>query len=106
MLFWARHSKGRIWNRLPVPVRSSLLDRGGGRGGTWGREVRREQQSGDGGHSHLLAAQDSLSQTTQQTWAKRSVPSTLAELPTGILAGQKESRKDLGWTEGPVGSRC
>lgn len=87
-------------------MRSSLSDRGGGQGYTWGGEVRQEQQSGDGGHSHLLAAQDLLSQTTQQTWAKRSVPSTLAELPGGILSGQKEPRNDLGWTEGPVGGRC
>lgn len=60
----------------------------------WGGQTGAAKR--DGGHSHLLASQDLLSQTTQQTWAKRSVPSTLAELPTGILSGQKEPRKEIG----------
>lgn len=40
-----------------------------------------------------------LTNTTQQTWAERSVPSTLAELPAGILSAQKEPRKHPGWTK-------
>lgn len=69
--------------QIPVPVGNSLLARGGGSG-----DMRLEQYRQEGSRCLLGAAQDSFSQTTQKNWAKRSVHSTLAKLPTGFLSSE------------------
>ena len=77
----------------------------------WGCQTRVVPRVGS--RCHLVAAQDSFSQTTQWKWAKRTVLSTLAELPVDLLSDYKEPRREQGldWAtsrppgKGPLGGR-